>query len=144
MPLNKPWTRFDSTDARHLPGNLGVYELGDADGRVLYIGYAGGRSLFGLRGVLAGHFDAAEPNPVLRDRAVAFRYEVNQMYLTRWQELLSRYRADHGRVPEGNEAGAEVLPRLGRIGWAASRWSVVGGQRPLTAEVRITDDGPPC
>ena len=36
-----------------LPGQLGVYQIGSADGTVLYIGMAGGRSLFGLRGELA-------------------------------------------------------------------------------------------
>jgi len=115
MPISKPWTTFESADVRALPGNLGVYELGDAEGRVLYIGYAGGRSHFGLRGIIAGHFGDAESNPVLRDHAVAYRYEINQMYLTRWQELLTRYRDAHGRVPEGNEAGDAPLPRLGRF-----------------------------
>jgi hypothetical protein len=115
MPINKPWTRFDAA-ADGPRGYLGVYELGDAEGRVIYIGYAGGRSLFGLRGALAAHVGDAEANPVVRDRAVQYRYEVNQMYLTRWTELLARYRAEHGRVPDGNEAAAEQLPRLGRIG----------------------------
>ena len=116
MPLNKPWLRFEAADTRHLPGTLGVYELGDAEGRVIYIGYAGGRSLFGLRGKLVDHFSGLDPNPVIRDRATAFRYEENQMYLTRWQELLARFVGEHGRAPEGNEASAEPLPRLGRIG----------------------------
>jgi hypothetical protein len=120
MPLNKPWTRYERGHDRALPPNLGVYELGDTEDRVLYIGYAGGRSLFGLRGLIADHFGDAEPNPVIRDRAVAYRYEVNQMYMTRWQELLARYREDHGRVPEGNEAGAEPLPRLGRFHWKSA------------------------
>jgi hypothetical protein len=107
---------FTPSDAGSLPGNLGVYELGDADGRVIYIGYAGGRSLFGLRGAIAAHFGDAELNPIIRDRAALFRYEVNQMYMTRWQELLTRHRDTHGRVPDGNEAADEPLPRLGHFG----------------------------
>ena len=105
--MNKPWSRYTPGNERSLPGYLGVYELGDNEGQVIYIGYAGGRSPFGLRGVLTGHFGPAEPNPVIRERAAAFRYEVNQMYFTRWRELLLRYREAHGRAPEGNawEAG---------------------------------------
>jgi hypothetical protein len=116
MPINKPWTRYEPGEARRLPGNLGVYELGDAEGRVIYIGFAGGRSLFGLRGLIGGHFGDVEPNPVIRDRAASYRYEINQMYMTRWQELLAQYRDAHGRVPDGNEASDEPLPRLGRFG----------------------------
>jgi len=116
MPINKPWTRFEPATPRTLRGYLGVYELGDAEGNVLYIGYAGGRSLDGLRGAIAAHFGDAEANPVIRDRAAQFRYEVNQMYLTRWTELLARYYTEHGRAPDGNEASDEQLPRLGRVG----------------------------
>ncbi|MGH2588209.1 MAG: DUF7508 domain-containing protein [Dehalococcoidia bacterium] len=115
MPLTKPWRSPGPTMARDLPGNLGVYELGDAAGEVLFIGYAGGRSLFGLRGAIGGHFADDEPNPVIRERATAYRYEVNQMYLTRWKELLMRYQAAHGRLPEGNHAPGAELPRLGQL-----------------------------
>jgi hypothetical protein len=115
MPLTKPWIRSSPAAARDLPGCLGVYELGDSEGRVIYVGYAGGRSLFGLRGAIAGHFGPDEPNPVIRECATAYRYEVNQMYLTRWKELLMRYQAAHGRLPEGNRAAGEPLPRLGRL-----------------------------
>lgn len=117
MPIAKPWTTFAAVDAASLPGYLGVYEIGDAEGRVLYIGYAGGRSLYGLRGSIAAHFADTEVNPALRDRAVSYRYEVNQMYNTRHIDLLMRFREDEGRVPEGNEASAEPLPRLGRFHW---------------------------
>jgi hypothetical protein len=116
MPLNKPWAHWRAGAERELPGNLGVYELGDAEGRILYIGFAGGRSRFGIRGVLAAHFSDDEPNVVLRERAALYRFEANQMYWTRWLELLARYRGEHGHVPDGNEASAEPVPRLGRIG----------------------------
>jgi hypothetical protein len=114
MPLNKPWTAYQPGSDHDLPGNLGVYEIGDAAGTVLYIGYAGGRTRFGLRERIPAHFSEREANPVLRDRAHAYRYEVNQMYLTRWTDLLGRHQAEHHRVPEGNEAAGEPLPRLAR------------------------------
>jgi hypothetical protein len=115
MPLNKPWTPYRPGDERALPGNLGVYEIGDDAGNVLYVGYAGGRTRFGLRETIPACFDAMNPNPVLRARARAYRYEVNQMYMTRWIDLLTRHRDAHGRPPEGNEASSEPLPRLGRL-----------------------------
>jgi hypothetical protein len=37
---------------------------------------------------------------------------VNQMYRTRWAELLMVHRADHGALPPANEDDA---PRLGRL-----------------------------
>ena len=114
MPLNKPWTVYQPGSDRHLPGNLGVYEIGDAGGTVLYIGYAGGRTRFGLRERIPAHFSDRETNPVLRGRAHAYRYEVNQMYLTRWIDLHGRHKDEHGRVPEGNEASGEPLPEVAR------------------------------
>ena len=61
MRLTKPW--LDSAAALALlHGNLGVFQLGDAQGRVVFIGYAGGNSKFGLQGAvreaLAAHSDA--------------------------------------------------------------------------------------
>jgi hypothetical protein len=115
VPLNKPWTLYEPGNDRALPGNLGVYEIGDADGVVLYIGYAGGRTRFGLREAITACFTGTAWNPALAGRARSYRYEVNQMYRTRWVELLTRYRDAHGRLPAGNEAGTEPLPRLGRL-----------------------------
>ena len=75
--MEKPWTELTPETVKALPGQLGVYQLADAEGRVVYIGFAGGRSLFGLR---------SELERALRDRpggAARFRIEVNQQYTTR-------------------------------------------------------------
>jgi hypothetical protein len=83
---------------------MGVYELGDAAGAVIFVGYAGGRSRFGLRGEIeaqAARFAAAS----------GFRYEVTTAYLTRYQELLMAHRADFGTLPAGNGD----VPGLGRL-----------------------------
>lgn len=118
MPIRKPWTSFDPSQLRRLPAALGVYELGDEEGNVIYIGCAGGRDAFGLRGRIAHHFDPAqESNPVIQERARLYRYEVNSSYMTRWSELLTLYREEHGRLPEGNEAAPGELPPLGRFHW---------------------------
>lgn len=117
MPLKKPWEQFDAARWKELSGSMGVYELADAEGEVIYVGYAGGRSRFGLRGKISDHFGRDEPNPVIRDRVARFRYEVNSMYYSRWVDLLSRFREDHERLPAGNEASDEHIPTLGRFHW---------------------------
>lgn len=119
MPLKKPWETFDPDPkaVRRLAGSTGVYELGDEAGDVIYIGYAGTRALFGLRGKLADHFSDSEPNPVIRERARRFRYEVNMMYYSRWVDLLSRYQEDHDMLPAANQHDPEPIPRLGRFHW---------------------------
>jgi hypothetical protein len=120
MPLRKAWQTFDAAATKAIPPVTGVYELGDEQGSVLYVGYAGGREPFGIRGCIERHFSDEEPNPVVRERARRFRYEVNAQYLTRRIELLTRHRDEHGRLPEGNEAPGETVPRLGRFGPAGN------------------------
>jgi hypothetical protein len=100
--LNKPWRPCVSLDA--LPGHMGVFELADETGAVIYVGFAGGRSRFGLR----GEIEAA----VSRfGDCHGFRYEVTTAYLTRYQELLMAHAADAGRLPRHNGAH----PGLGRL-----------------------------
>ena len=59
MALNKPWIEATEENLRRLPGALGVYEIGDAAGTVLYIGFAGGRSRFGRWPVFPREVDHA-------------------------------------------------------------------------------------
>jgi hypothetical protein len=105
--MGKPWTALTPEAIKALPGQLGVYQLADDAGRVVYIGFAGGRSLFGLR---------SELERALRDRpggAARFRVEINQQYTTRYHELLMLHVADHGSLPAINAANPP--PRLGRL-----------------------------
>jgi hypothetical protein len=83
---------------------MGVYQLGGEAGNVITIGYAGGRSTFGLRGEVE---TALQRHP----DAVSYRVEVNSAYLSRYRELLMVHLADFGTLPPGNEA----LPGLGRL-----------------------------
>ena len=105
--MEKPWIELAHEAVRALPGQLGVYQLADAEGRVVYIGFAGGRSLFGLRSELER---ALEERPA---GAVCFRTEVNQQYMSRYHELLMLHVADHGSLPAVNAADPPV--RLGRL-----------------------------
>lgn len=100
--LDKPWRPCADLDA--LPGHMGVYELGNQGGEVIFVGYAGGRSRFGLRGEIQG---AA----VRLGDAAVFRYEVTTAYLTRYQELLMAHRARSGELPPHNAP----VPGLGRL-----------------------------
>ena len=105
--LEKPWIELTPEAVMALPGQLGVYQLADAGGRVVHIGYAGGRSLFGLR---------SELERALKERpggATRFRIEVNQQYTSRHLELLMLHVADHGSLPVVNAADPPV--RLGRL-----------------------------
>ncbi|MEE9279675.1 MAG: hypothetical protein V3V67_05830 [Myxococcota bacterium] len=105
--LEKAWQPLCEEALQRLRGQLGVYELADASGKTVFIGYAGGRSRFGLRGELEAE---------LRKRAgsqLQFRYEVNMSYLSRYEELLMAHRADHGSLPEEN--ARQPRRRLGRL-----------------------------
>lgn len=105
--MSKPWVELTAQAVKALPGQLGVYQLADAAGTVVYVGFAGGRSLFGLR---------SEMQTALAERpggATQFRYEVNQQYTSRYQELLMLHVADHGALPLVNRADPPV--RLGRL-----------------------------
>ncbi len=105
--MTKAWTPLEPAAVKKLSGQLGVYQLADAKGDVVFIGFAGGRSLFGLR----GEVEKALTEPPLG--ATQFRVEVNQQYTTRYQELLMVHVHDHGDIPAGNKG--KPLPRLGRL-----------------------------
>jgi hypothetical protein len=88
--MSKPWRPLNPAEANKVAGNLGVYQLANEAGDILYIGVATGRSLFGLRGEIQGQ--AASPPA----GATQFRLEVNTSYRTRHRELLMAYQFDHG------------------------------------------------
>jgi hypothetical protein len=104
--ITGPWLPLDEAHVERLGGHMGVYELASADGEVSRIGFAGGRSVFGLRGELRSALaDTA-------DGAARFRYEVTTSYLSRYRELLMVHVADHGSVPAGNVNDDLQLGRL--------------------------------
>lgn len=105
--LEKPWVTLDAAAVRRLPGQLGVYQIAEPDGSIVYIGYAGGRTLFGLRSEMERWLKRRE------GKATRFRYEVNMQYMSRHQELLMLHVADHGSLPAGNAETDQR--RLGRL-----------------------------
>lgn len=108
LDIRNDWQLLTKAAVEALPATLGVYEIGDSEGCILYIGYAGGRTLFGLRSPLADFL--AEP-PVANAQ---FRVELNMQYISRWKELLMDHQAHHGSLPPLNPADdAFALGHLG-------------------------------
>jgi hypothetical protein len=103
--FDKPWRPLTAANVAGLAAELGVYQLADDAGRIVRIGYAGGRTLFGLRSELEAALAAGE--------AAQFRTEVNAQYLSRYEELLMVHKADFGALPAGNSA--DTRRRLGRL-----------------------------
>ncbi len=105
--LDNPWLKLNEQNVQALGGNLGVYAIRDDGGTIVRIGFAGGRSLFGLRSSLAEEL-ARRP-----DDGFEFTIEINMQYTSRYAELLMVYAADHGELPVDNRDDAP--PRLGRL-----------------------------
>lgn len=103
MRMTKPWVALTEASIAALSAQLGVYEIGDDAGTTTKIGYAGGTEPFGMRTALERELAAG---------GALFRHEFTHGYLTRWQELLMVYRADHGDLPPGN---ADTLITVGRL-----------------------------
>ena len=89
--MTKPWMSADEATSR-LHGHLGVFQLADAEGNVRFIGYAGGRDIYGPKGVVSDALTACPD-------AVQVRYEITTAYHTRYRELLMVHIADHGELP---------------------------------------------
>ena len=104
--LEKRWRPLEESEVAALPAQLGVYQIAEADGEVVRIGYAGGKSLFGLRGEIEREATARAGKPGL------FRCEVNMQYMSRYQELLMVHLADNGCLPRENTERADRLGRL--------------------------------
>lgn len=104
--LEKEWIELSQANIDPLPAQLGVYQLADADERVLKIGFAGARLNFGMRTALEAEIEAHPGAQLL------FRYEINQQYTTRYDELLMVFVNDHGVVPGENIGEDRIIGRL--------------------------------
>jgi len=105
--LEKDWQELNTLNIASLAAQLGVYQLADSNRQIIYIGYAGARSLFGLRSTLTRDL---EENP---GQQLLFRVEINMQYISRYEELLMLHVADYGAVPERNQP--EGHTQLGRL-----------------------------
>jgi hypothetical protein len=92
--LTKAWVPVDEILNR-LKGNLGVFQLADAQQHIIFIGFAGGKSQYGLKGEVSATL-ANIPD------CRFVRCEVTTAYHTRYRELLMAHVADHGALPIHN------------------------------------------
>ena len=104
--LDKPWQPLTADAIDALPGQLGVFHVGDSDGNILTVGYAGAREKFGIRTALQ--------REVERHGAAAtqFRFEFTSNYHSRWDELLMLHLLDFDALPEHQTAEANRVGRL--------------------------------
>tara|TARA_R110002124_G_scaffold153244_1_gene320242 strand:+ start:35743 stop:36069 length:327 start_codon:yes stop_codon:yes gene_type:complete len=105
--MEKAWRALTPDNVAALGGELGVYQLADEKEQILRIGFAGGRSLFGLRGELLKALEERHGHSVF------FRIEINCQYQSRYEELLMVHKADHGSLPAGN--AFENRRKIGRL-----------------------------
>jgi hypothetical protein len=103
--LRGEWRRLDGDSVAKVGGHMGVYELSSPKGAVFFIGFAGGRSVFGLRGELEDKLS------LMPDREIWFRCEITTTYLSRYKEILMVHVADNGSLPSENDPD-EPLGRL--------------------------------
>ena len=95
--LDKPWIESSKQSIDRVAGHLGVYQLANAGKEIIYIGVAGARSRFGLRGELQKWVK-------LNDIGISFfRVEVTMAYKTRHAELLQIFLHDFKRLPLANK-----------------------------------------
>ncbi|MCR9258998.1 MAG: hypothetical protein NXH95_04715 [Pseudomonadaceae bacterium] len=104
--LTKPWIPLEEGIAG-LRGHLGVFQLADAQQQIVYIGFAGGNSLFGLRG------EVTAMSKEIADSAFV-RVEITTAYLSRYRELMMIHIADHGILPSANKLNKQPLT-LGKM-----------------------------
>jgi hypothetical protein len=100
--LSRAWIPLTVESVARLGGHMGVYQLSSPEDEVIFIGYAGGRSVLGLRGELQKQLEKTTVKPVW------FRLEITTAYLSRYKELLMLHIADHGAMPRENDPGESV------------------------------------
>ena len=95
--LDKPWIELSKESIDKVTGHLGVYQLANAGKEIIYIGIAGARSRFGLRGELQKWLELDDITNSF------FRLEVTMAYKTRHVELLQIFLHDFKRLPLANK-----------------------------------------
>ena len=105
--MDKSWIPLNVENVTKLAAHLGVYQLANDEGEILYIGMAAARAQFGLKSELTKALDEPLSN------VTQFRYEVNMSYRTRRLELLQAYVSDHGKLPTANtDIDGDTLGRM--------------------------------
>ena len=93
--LDKEWIAL-SEAMRRLKGNMGVFQLADSNKEIIYIGFAGAKSHFGLKGEVLKSSEQF-------DETAFVRWEVTTGYWSRYKELMMIYQFDHEQDPKENK-----------------------------------------
>ena len=93
--LDKEWITV-SEALQRLKGNMGVFQLADLSREIIYIGFAGAKSNFGLKGEVLESLERLY-------EAEFVRWEVTTGYWSRYKELMMIHQFDHGQGPKENE-----------------------------------------
>lgn len=103
ISMTKPWTPLTADNLARVPASVGVFEVADASG-IVAIDYAGGRSVFGLRGALREWLDERP--------GLSFRYERTNAYLSRYRELVQVFTNESGAPPRNLAGTAAPTGRI--------------------------------
>lgn len=98
VSMSKPWTALTAENIALVPASVGVFEIAD-EGGIIAIDFAGGNSLFGVRGALE-EWLGKQPE-------LSFRYERTNAYISRYRELVQVFTNDTGAAPR-NLAGVDA------------------------------------
>jgi excinuclease UvrABC nuclease subunit len=98
MPIQAQWWSFVESVIEVDRDDPGVYELGDNDGVVVYIG-----SSNEVRRRLKEHLNEASESCV-RQNVTHYRIEYTANYASREQELYKYHLATYGKPPECNNS----------------------------------------
>ena len=95
MPIQKEWSQFNQEEVEAVPVAQGVYELGDADGQIVYIGFT--ERAEDLKGLLTCHLQANLENiKLFRVLPSAFLQHPELMA----QKQCEMFKAEHGEEPK--------------------------------------------
>ena len=95
MPIQKDWSQFNKEQVDVVPTAQGIYELGDAEGQIVYIGFT--EKAEDLKSVLSHHLKNGPENITL------FRF-LPAAFLQHPELLCQKHRqsfeAEHGGKPK--------------------------------------------
>ena len=96
MPLEKKWSKYRKVTVERVPNNLGVYEIANSKGEIIYIGQGN------IKDRLNAHFlHGSDPIP----QGAQFRYVETKSKLRaeqRERTEMKEYEKQKGKLPRHN------------------------------------------
>ncbi len=100
MPIRNAWHCLDDPRAvDRIPGRLGVYELGNKNHTIIYIGHS---PTAGLKERISNYIDGK--NPCIKRYAIYFRFESTENPEAQEIQLFCQFKRTHkGKRPQCNK-----------------------------------------